>query len=80
MLPEKLPSILRYGVHIGDENRFYLELKGYCPVSYKEGQGPRDWSSIMEADPTILASYDGKYYGFSTYEKGSASWSALGNT
>ena len=69
MLPQKLPSIVRYNAHIGNEKRFELELKGYCPVTFKWGKGPRDWDSIIEADPMLLVKYDGKTYGFSSIAK-----------
>ena len=68
-LPPKLPWSIRYGAHLGNDMMFELELQGYCPVLYKHGKGTRDWESIVEADPTILAEYGGKFYGFSTHEE-----------
>ena len=66
-LPAMLPCVVPYGSFLGQPgDNLTLELQGYCPVKYKNGNGLRDWSSLVEADPVLLAKYDGKVYGFAT--------------
>lgn len=68
-LPKHLPLLVPLGAHLRLANEIGLSFGGYCPVTYSEGRGPRDWSSIVEADPLSVAMYQGKYYGFASGTK-----------
>ncbi|RHZ08962.1 hypothetical protein DYB31_005914 [Aphanomyces astaci] len=41
-----------------------LGFQGYCPVTYKDGHGPSDWSSIRKGCPYILAALHQTIYCF----------------
>ena len=43
-----------------------LRFGGYCPVTYYDGKGSRDWDAIVEADPVHVVQYRRSLYGFAT--------------
>ena len=62
-LPDDLPLSVPLGSHLRSSvDEFSFE--GYCPVTFAEGRGPRDWSSIVEGDPVSAIKYRGKVYAF----------------
>ena len=67
ILPDKLPLVVPLGSHLRSAatTTNTLAFGGYCSVTFKEGRGLRDWSSIIEADPVRLVQYNTQIYGFS---------------
>ena len=63
-LPEHLPPQVSIGSMLNNGNSFPLALQGYCSVTYREGSGPRDWPSIVRANPELVVAYDGAFYAF----------------
>ena len=63
-LPSDLPLMVPLGAHLRSGASLEVEFGGYCPVTFQEGQGARDWSSIVEADPICCVQYQNKMWGF----------------
>ncbi|ETW01740.1 hypothetical protein H310_06345 [Aphanomyces invadans] len=53
-------TLLCHGMNIA------LGFQGYCPVTYKLGQGPRDWGSIRKGSRYILAAFTRPSFALST--------------
>ncbi|OQR97949.1 hypothetical protein THRCLA_21914 [Thraustotheca clavata] len=43
-----------------------LAFQGYCPVTYYDGSGPSDWSSIRKGSKFIIAAYDNMVFAFTS--------------
>jgi adenylate kinase family enzyme/YHS domain-containing protein len=67
-LPKNLPLVVPLGAHLR-EKIATLAFGGYCPVTFYEGKGSRDWSSIVEADPICVVKYKSVFYGFQSVSK-----------
>jgi adenylate/nucleoside-diphosphate kinase len=62
-LPQDLPLSVPLGSHLRSSVQDFA-FDGYCPVTFAEGRGPRDWDSIVEGDPVSAVKYQGKTYAF----------------
>lgn len=62
-LPEDLPLPVPLGSYLRNSESEFA-FGGYCPVTFSEGRGPRDWNSIVEGDPVLAVVYRGKVYAF----------------
>ena len=63
-LPNDLPLLVPLGAHLRAGASLSLAFGGYCTVTFKEGKGARDWSSIVEADPICTVRYQNATWGF----------------
>lgn len=46
-----------------------ISMKGYCPVTYTEGLGPRDWRNFVLGDPSLLVRYGNNVYSFANIKQ-----------
>ena len=62
-LPKDLPLEISLGSHLRSTSTEFA-FDGYCPVTFAEGNGSRDWSSIVEGDPLHAVKYCDQLFAF----------------
>ncbi|EQC33656.1 hypothetical protein SDRG_08760 [Saprolegnia diclina VS20] len=62
----KLPIDMAMGSNLTTGAPPRLGFQGYCAVTYADGAGPADWSSIRKGSKFIVAAFDGTVYAFTS--------------
>ncbi|KDO29234.1 hypothetical protein SPRG_19900 [Saprolegnia parasitica CBS 223.65] len=62
----KLPIDMAMGSNLTTGAPPRLGFQGYCAVTYADGNGPADWSSLRKGSKFILAAFDGTVYAFTS--------------